>query len=129
MSAIVFQLQSTIIVLLLLLGIYYRKKRTIHVRIMSLVIAWDILLILQIELTRHAIKKASEAMTSTPGILVVHICFALSTVLLYLAMIYTGRKLLQGENKIKKLHKQLGWSTLCMRLLTYITSFFTVNNI
>lgn len=129
MSAIVFQLQSTIIVLLLLLGIYYRKKRKTHVRIMSLVIGWDLLLILQIELSRHAIEKASEAMTATPGILVVHICFALSTVLLYFAMIYTGRRLLKGQIEIKSLHQLLGWSTLIMRLLTYATSFFAVNNI
>ena len=55
------QSQSLCIVLLMLAGILVRKNRKLHVRVMSVAMVWDILLILQIELSRSAILKASKA--------------------------------------------------------------------
>ena len=117
--------QSLGIVLLMLAGISVRRNRKLHIKIMSTAMIWDIILILQIELSRSAILKASKAMTN-PLILNIHISIAVSTVVLYGFMVYTGRKLLNGENHIRPLHKALGWTTLGMRILTFITSFWAV---
>lgn len=125
-SAIIFQVQSTLIVLLMLVGIHYRKIRSKHVKIMSTVIAWDILLILQIELSRSAIVKASKA-ASNEMLLNIHVLIAVSTVIAYGLMVQTGRKILKGENALLPRHKLTAIITVILRLLTYATSFFIVS--
>ena len=119
-----FQIQSTIIVLLMILGILKRKNRKFHVRTMSTVIIWDIVLILQIELSRDAVYKA-VTVNDNSNILNFHVSLAISTVLLYFAMIYTGRKFLKDPS-MRPLHGRLGRTAFALRLLTYITSFFIV---
>lgn len=117
--------QSLCIVLLLTVGIYFRRRRDIHVKIMSVAIIWDILIILQVELSRSAILKASKAL-SNALLLNIHVTIAVSTVVLYGFMIYTGRKLLKGDLQIRTRHRTLGWSTYMMRILTFVTSFWAV---
>jgi hypothetical protein len=119
------QFQSFSILLLMSAGIIVRRRRQLHVKIMSTAMVWDVILILQIELSRSAILKATHAVTN-PLILNIHISIAVSTVVLYGFMIYTGRKLLSGQNQIRPRHKFLGWTTLTMRILTFITSFWAV---
>jgi len=125
MEAWPMQLQSFCIVLLMLLGIVVRRNRNLHVKIMSSAIIWDIILILQIELSRSAILKATKAV-SNPMILNIHVAMAVSTVILYGFMVYTGRAMLSGRTEIRHKHKILGYSTLLMRILTFITSFWAV---
>lgn len=125
MEALLMQVQSACIVLLMIAGIVVRRRRKLHVRIMSLAMIWDVLLILQIELSRSAILKASKAVTNTT-LLNVHVTFAVSTVILYAFMVYTGRALLAGKNEIRQKHKILGYTTFAMRVLTFITSFWAV---
>ena len=125
-TATIFQIQSFLILSTMTLGVYLRKKRSVHIKLMATAIIWDILLILQIELTRSAIIKASKAMTNTM-MLNVHVSLAVLTVLFYLAMIYTGRKFLKGDNSLRPLHKKLGWTTWCLRILTFATSFWAVS--
>jgi hypothetical protein len=91
---------------------------------MATAMIWDVLLILQIELSRSAILKASKAL-SNPMALNIHVSIAVTTVVLYGIMIYTGRKLLRGE-PVRKQHRWLGYTTFCMRVLTFATSFLAV---
>ena len=126
-TALIFQIQSFLILSLILIGVYLHKKRKIHVRIMLTAIIWDILLILQIELNRGAVAKAAKAASNTM-ILNIHVSLAVLTVLFYFAMLHTGRKLLAGANEIKPLHRKLGWTTVVLRTLTFITSFFAVSH-
>ena len=65
MEALFMQLQSFCIVLLMAIGIAVHRRRKLHVKIMGFAMIWDILLILQIELSRSAILKASKAITNT----------------------------------------------------------------
>lgn len=95
-------------------------------KIMGLAMIWDIILILQIELSRSAIIKASKAMTNTTA-LNVHVSIAVSTVILYAFMVYTGRALLSGKNEFRLNHKRLGYITFAMRVLTFVTSFWAVS--
>ena len=125
-TASIFQIQSILILSLMILGVYLRRSRKTHVKIMSAVIIWDILLILQIELTRSAIAKATEVMTN-PLMLKIHLFFAIGSVILYVLMIITGRKLLSGDTKVRPKHKTLGWTTLVFRILTLVTSYWAVS--
>jgi uncharacterized membrane protein YozB (DUF420 family) len=110
----------------MILGVYLRRDRKKHVKIMSSAIAWDILLILQIELSRGAIKKASAVMTN-PMLLKVHLFFAIGSVVLYVLMVLSGRKLLAGDNSVRQKHKLLGRTTLFFRIMTFITSFWAAS--
>jgi hypothetical protein len=125
MEAWLMQTQSLCIVLLMLAGIVVRRNRKLHIKIMSSAMIWDIILILQIELSRSAILKASKAV-SNAMILNIHVGIAVTTVLLYGFMVYTGRALLSGRADIRQKHKILGYSTFIMRILTFVTSFWAV---
>ena len=119
------QAQSFCIVLLMIVGIAYRRRRDKHVKIMSAAMIWDVILILQIELSRSAILKASKALTNTT-LLNIHVAIAVTTVILYGFMVYTGRALLNGKNEFRQRHKYLGYMTFSLRVLTFITSFWAV---
>ncbi len=124
-SAVVFQIQSFCVYALMVFGITKRKKRKIHVPTMITVLVWDIILILQIELGRSAVEKASKALAN-PWILNVHVSFAISCVIFYFLLIFTGRKLLNGQNEYRMRHRLFGWSAFALRTLTLITSFYAV---
>src|SRR5687768_843514 len=98
MEAWLMQLQSLCIVLLMIIGIYFRRRRTLHIKIMSTAMIWDVILILQIELSRSAIVKASNALSNAMA-LNIHVSIAVSTVILYGFMVYTGRALMDGKNE------------------------------
>lgn len=124
MSAVIFQIQSSLIVLLMVFGVINNKRRSLHVKTMISVIIWDILLVLQIELNRGAINKAVKVVEN-PMILTIHVALALTTVLMYFFMIYSGIKLLK-HNQGRPTHRILGLTTFCLRILTYITSYWAV---
>lgn len=125
MSAIIFQIQSILIYTLMVVGITVRKNRKMHVPIMIVVLTWDILLILQIELGRQAVEKAAQALVN-PMLLNIHVSFAVSCVVFYILLIFTGRKLLNGDNNYRTRHRLFGWSAFALRTLTLITSFYAV---
>ena len=117
--------QSICIVALMLLGILKRRDRRLHVRLMYSAIIWDIILILQIELSRSAILKASAAMKN-PMILNVHVLLAVSAVVLYGFMIYSGRQMLRAVPGVRARHRVLGYTTFLVRILVLITSYWAV---
>ena len=94
---------------------------------MATAISWDIILILQIELSRGAIAKAGKAVIN-PTILTVHIALAVSSVLLYMGLIFTGRKMLNKDYSFHGAHKIMGKLAIITRTLTYITSYFAVSS-
>lgn len=101
-----------------------RKNQKIHVKVMSTVIIWDILLILQIELNRNAVLKASKALENSL-LLNIHVTFAVLTVLFYGLLVYSGRKMLTETRtpEVKSKHKKWGITAFILRTLTLITSF------
>ena len=117
--------QSICIVALMLLGILKRRDRRMHVRIMYLAIIWDLILIAQIELSRSAILKASAAMKN-PMILNIHVFLAVSAVVLYGFMVYSGRQMIANVPGVRARHKVLGYTTFLVRILVLITSYWAV---
>ena len=128
MSQIIFQAQSILIVILMLYAVSLvfgkNKNRYKHSKLMKLVIFWDIILILQIELNRGAIAKASKY-TENAMLLNIHVSLALATVLLYFVTALIGKKVMdeKREDLIGK-HRLIGRITVLLRLSTLITSFF-----
>ncbi|MFG1499383.1 hypothetical protein ABMA70_04175 [Halobacteriovorax sp. XZX-3] len=127
-SATFFQIQSFLILSLMIYGVTQSKKRQKHVKIMSGAMIWDVILILQIELSRSAIDKAMEVFQSQTA-LKIHLFFAVSSVLLYIAMVISGRMILKGNSSFIKKHRYLGITTLAFRILTFITSFYAASKV
>ncbi|EPZ51124.1 hypothetical protein M902_2831 [Bacteriovorax sp. BAL6_X] len=127
-SATFFQIQSFLILSLMIYGVTQSKKRQKHVKIMSGAMIWDVILILQIELSRSAIDKAMEVFQSQTA-LKIHLFFAVSSVLLYIAMVISGLKVLKGNSGFIKKHRYLGITTLAFRILTFITSFYAASKV
>lgn len=126
-SALLFQMQSTFIYALMLVGLLKRKKRQQHVPIMAAVLVLDVALILQIELSRAAIAKAAQV-AENPVLLNTHVALAALTVIFYVLLIGSGRRLLRGDGAIRRRHRLLGWSAVSLRTLTLATSFFVGQN-
>lgn len=122
MSTIIFQVQSSLILALLYFGVFKKSNRLLHAKIMKISIAWDILLVLQIELTRHAIAKAVRP-NENSALLNFHILIAVTVVILYVFLFILGQQLLKNNFKNKKRHKVLGILALLLRTSTYITSY------
>jgi cytochrome b561 len=121
-SAIVFQTQSALILLMLFVGVYFRRQTKRHVKIMTSAIVWDILLVLQIELNRGAIAKAVEV-TQNKWLLNFHVSLAVTCVLCYGVMFFTGRQMLKQNFSWRSWHKNFGLLTLFLRVATFVTSF------
>lgn len=121
MSTVIFQIQSTLILILFFWG-YSKVKSNInlHKKIMITAVIWDILLILQIEFTRAAVEKVAK-LTGNGIWLYIHVSFALLTVISYAIVITLAKK------NIFQKHKYLGKLTILLRFLTYITSFIALN--
>lgn len=124
-SAFVFQIQSILIYSMMIYGIMKRRNRKVHVPVMSAVLIWDVLLILQIELGREAVEKASKAVIN-PMLLNIHVTFAVLSVVFYVLLVFTGRKLLKGDHSMRPRHRVFGWTAFTLRTLTLVTSFFAV---
>ena len=106
-------------------GLYHRRTRPIHIKTMVAVIAWDVLLILQIELTRGAVAK-TLSVGDNNFLLNLHVGLAVACVLGYAGLVFTGRSILQGQVKRRILHRRLGLATAVVRVLVLLTSFWAV---
>lgn len=124
-SAVIFQIQSFFIVSLMTFGLIKKSQKMLHAKVMTTAIVWDIILVLQIELTRGAILKAAQMLTN-PWILNLHVALALTTVLLSLFLLFSGNQLKKGNLTLKNKHRIIGITTYILRLATFGTSFLAV---
>jgi len=123
-STVIFQIQSFLILCIMIYGVTKAKRdRTLHIKIMLSAMLWDLLLILQIELSRQAVATAMK-ITENPLLLKIHLFFAIGSVLLYTVMIYSGRRVYKGDHGFRGKHKALGLTTLVFRTMTLLTSYF-----
>ncbi len=113
---------SSVIVLILAIGLYFRHNRKLHPPIMMLAFILDILLVLVIELQRQAVEQVVEGLDST--LLTFHVIVSVTVVLLYIALLFTGIKVLKGQNQMMSAHRMLAYAFIIGRLTNYITSFF-----
>lgn len=122
-SSIIFQVQSALILSLLFYGVTLPKKNRLkHRKIMVSAIIWDLILILQIEFSRGAINKASKVL-SNPWLLNYHVAIAVSCVIGYFILLYTGHQIMKKNTQFKMSHKVVAYTTLLFRVSTFITSF------
>lgn len=116
-----FHAASTIIVIVLGVGLYFRNRKPAwHWRIMVTAFVLDISLVLAIELSRGAVE---QAMNVSDALLGFHIAVSVGTVVMYLVMFVLGRQLLLGAEARRSAHRNAGITFIVLRGLNYVTSF------
>src|SRR5271156_699953 len=114
-------LASTGVLLLIAAGLWFRKRNPrIHLRLMSTAFAADVLLVLYIEVTRHAVEKVAS---HARPLLWFHAGVSVAVLLCYVLMILLGRPMLSGRYETRALHRTVGMALVTLRGLNYVTSF------
>lgn len=114
---------STLVLLLILGGVYYRKRPKLHLRFMLAAFIIDVSLVLYIEATRHAVEKVAH---HTGLLLWFHVVVSVAVLTAYVAQIQLGRKIMNGFIASRQTHIRLGLTFCTLRLVNYITSFMIV---
>ena len=111
-----------LILCLIFVGVYFRKKRHIHVPIMLTSLILDLSAVVYLEMDRNVIMKAYER---TPeSLMKLHLLFAVTTLIGYGLALVTGINLLRGNNKVRYLHRINACVFLIARTGVLITSFW-----
>ncbi len=113
-------LLSSVVLVLVACGVYWRRNRSAHLAFMVSAFLADLSLVLYIELTRKAVERLGEPM---PTILAVHIGASVLVLLLYLVQIGLGIALFKGRTITKSIHARVGITFCFFRLMNYVTSF------
>jgi hypothetical protein len=117
---------STIVLLLIAAGVYYRRQPRLHLSLMGCAFILDVALVLWIELTRHAVENTVNPAHHTGALLWFHIAVSVGVLVAYVWQIQLGRRLLRGLAATRGLHLKLGVTFCTLRLLNYVTSFMIV---
>lgn len=116
-----FPILSTLVLVLLTVGIVYRKVNRIHISAMMLAFLIDIGMVLYLELNRAAVEQVVEGVH---GLLAFHVAVSVLVVLLYIALIVTGMRLFKRITISTKLHRLLASVFVIGRLINYVTAFY-----
>jgi hypothetical protein len=97
----------------------YKTNPKLHVRMMILVMFLDLSLVAYLAVFRDALSKINADISV---LLLVHLFFALSTVLLYFRMAYAGYLISKGNEASRRLMRKLDKVMIFTRVFTLITS-------
>lgn len=111
---------SFLVLIIIGLGLRYRKERKKHIPLMLSAFVIDVSLVLIIEINRHAVERAVGL--TLPAFTWCHIAISTSVVVLYLILITTGIKLAKGNESVRPFHKKLALVFIVLRLANFITS-------
>lgn len=116
---------STLILLIIMVGLWKRKEVRIHVPLMVAAFIMDVLLVLYIELNLRAVETVVEQAMQPKNheLLLFHAAISLSVIVLYTILTILGVKILKKQRHLLPLHKKLGIVFLVFRLINYVTSF------
>jgi len=114
-------LASTAVLILIATGLWFRKRNPqVHLRLMLTAFAADVLLVLYIESTRHAVEKV---VAHVRPLIWFHAGVSLGVLVCYVMMILLGRPMLAGRYETRTLHRAVGITFVVLRGLNYVTSF------
>jgi uncharacterized membrane protein YozB (DUF420 family) len=112
---------SSFIVVLLATGLWLRHRRPQwHLRLMISAFTLDLLLVLYIEISRHAVEKVIARVSP---MIWFHAAISVGVLLCYAAMIVLGRGVLAGQERSRSWHRSVGLTFIVLRTLNYITSY------
>jgi uncharacterized membrane protein YozB (DUF420 family) len=111
---------SAIVMVLIGIGLYFRRRPAWHMRIMTCAFVMDLLLVVYIEATRGAVERVA---TTFRVMIWVHALISLGVLVCYALMIWLGRRALSGNRASKTTHRNMGMTFVVLRSLNYATAF------
>jgi hypothetical protein len=111
---------STLVVVLLAVGITVRRNRRVHVPIMIGAFSIDLVSVLLIEISRGAIKKA---ITAPPPLLLFHVIVSVAALVFYGVMFFLGERVRAGDAHLRPWHRRTAWAFGTCRAANYVTSW------
>ncbi|MBI2608741.1 MAG: hypothetical protein HYW47_03980 [Deltaproteobacteria bacterium] len=115
------QLYVGFVLVLIFVGVSFKRKPKIHVPIMISCLVLDLSAVLYLEITRNAVMEAIE---HAPEFLMqIHLVFAVTTLVGYGVAATTGTLLLKGK-RVRHIHKTNAVIFLLARIGVFITSFW-----
>ena len=111
---------SAVVLVLVGLGLWCRKRPKWHMRIMASAFVMDVLLVVYIEVTRNAVEKVASQIKL---MIWIHALISLGVLICYVVMIWLGRRALRGDKASKSTHRNMGMVFVTLRSLNYATSF------
>ena len=113
---------STLVVIALFVGLSVRKRNPgLHWKIMVGAFVVDVAMVLCIELTRQAVERV---VGEVHWFIWFHAGISTMALVLYVVAFVLGRKLLLGNEGIRRKHMLVGITFMVFRLTNYVTSFF-----
>jgi len=115
---------STLVLVIVAVGFWLRKRQNaVHIRLMISAFLIDLLLVLYIEISRHAVQKV---VASTRPLVWFHAAVSVMVLICYVVMIQLGRGVLADHPKAREWHRMLGMTFVVLRGLNYITSYLVM---
>lgn len=112
---------STLVLVLVGLGLYFRRRARIHLAFMIAALVVDLGLVLYIELTRSAVEKVTTAPLGP--VLTFHIVASVLVLLIYIVQVGLGVRKLRSGVSSHLAHRYLGMAFVVLRLANYATSY------
>lgn len=119
---------SSFVIILITIGLIYRRNRKIHIAIMATAFLIDLSLVLIIEFQRQAIENV---ITNSNAFVWFHVIVSVLVLVLYIVLALTGSKMNKipsntafYQSKLTKIHKYSSFLFIACRLTNYVTSFF-----
>jgi hypothetical protein len=116
---------STLVVVLVLVGLANRRRPFLHRALMVTAFGIDVMLVVYIEATRHAVETV---VTGIHPLIWVHATISIAVLVCYGLMLGLGRRLFAGALEWRPTHRNLGIAFCILRGLNYVTSFFVQSN-
>ncbi|MHB1327966.1 MAG: hypothetical protein ACYC2K_07165 [Gemmatimonadales bacterium] len=117
----VLHLLSTVVLVLVGAGLYYRKRPRVHLGLMLAALAVDLGLVLYIEITRSAIETVRTAPLGP--VLTFHIVASVLVLVIYLIQLGLGVRKLRHGMSSHLAHRYLGITFVVLRVANYATSY------
>lgn len=114
-----FNAANVVILAAIFWGVAVHANRRLHARVMTSCFVADLIMVLLIEVQRHAIE---QAVGPTSGLMKFHIAVSVAAVVLWVFQIVTGRGILQGKPRLRR-HKLQAWAFLACRSTNVVTAF------
>jgi hypothetical protein len=117
----VLHILSSLVFGLILTGLWFRRRsQVVHVRLMTAAFLCDLLLVVYIEASRHAVETVA---TRGNSLIWFHAAVSVLVLAGYVAQIAIGRRMLAGIRTPRRVHIALGVAFVGLRSLNYVTSF------
>ncbi len=113
---------SSFVLTILIVGYLFRRRRQLHITLMSTAFALDVGLVLWIEIQRHAVEQL--VMQQVTPFVWFHASVSLIVLLLYGVLIFLGINILKNNPWAWTWHKRVAVAFALCRCTNYITSFW-----